>query len=135
MNEMGLRYIVYCRKSTESEDRQILSLSAQKRELDAIVAKEKLQVVGEYAESGSAYKAGRPGFNEMLQRIQDGEADAILTWAYNRLARNPLDGGMVVYLLDSRVLKAIKTPTGYTDGTGNSKFMLQMEFAMSKELG
>lgn len=133
MNEMGLRYIVYCRKSTESEDRQILSLSAQKRELDQVVARDHLRVVGEYSESGSAYKVGRSGFSEMIQRIQDGEADAILTWAYNRLARNPLDGGMVVYLLDSGVLKAIKTPSGYTDGSGNSKFMLQMEFAMSKK--
>lgn len=128
-----MKYIVYCRKSTESEDRQILSLSAQKRELDQLIAKEKLEVVGEYSESGSAYKVGRSGFNEMIQRIQDGEADGILTWAYNRLARNSLDGGMIVYLLDSGVLKGIKTVTGHTDGTGSSKFMLQMEFAMSKK--
>lgn len=133
MNEMGLRYIVYCRKSTESEDRQILSLSAQKRELDLLVARDKLRVVGEYSESGSAYKIGRPGFNEMIERIKNGEADAILTWAYNRLARNPLDGGMVIYLLDSGILKAIRTNTAYADGTGSSKFTLGVEFLMSKK--
>jgi len=128
-----MKYFIYCRKSTESEDRQILSLPAQQRALDECAEKEKLQIVDRFVESASAYKVGRPEFNKMVERLQNGEADGILVWQYNRLARNSLDGGMIVYMLDSGVLKGIRTPTGYTDGSGNSKFMLQLEFAMSKK--
>ncbi len=130
---MPLRYIIYCRKSTESEDRQILSLPAQKRELREYAKKNNLKIVDTLTESASAYKLGRLKFNELLRRIQDGEADAILVWAYNRLARNALDGGMIVHLLDQGIIKEIRTPSGFTDGGGNSKFMLQLEFAMSKK--
>lgn len=133
MSNDDLKYVVYCRKSTESEDRQILSLDAQRAELDKVVKREKLKVVGYYTEAASAYKLGRLKFSQILQRIQDGEANAILVWQYNRIARNALDGGMIVHLLDTGVLKAIRTATSLADGTGNSKFMLQLEFAMSKK--
>lgn len=128
-----MKYFIYCRKSTESEDRQILSLPAQQRELDQYAEREHLHVVDRFVESASAYKVGRPEFNKMIDHIRNGEADAILVWQYNRIARNSKDGGEVIYMLDSGDIKAIRTPTGYTDGSGNSKFMLALEFAMSKK--
>ena len=69
----------------------------------------------------------------MVQRIQDGEADGILVWSLNRIARNPLDGGMIIHLLDSGVLKEIRTPSNIIKNDGNAKFMLQIEFAVSKK--
>jgi len=128
-----MKYFIYCRKSTESEDRQILSLPAQQRALDEYAEKEKLQIVDRFVESASAYKVGRIEFAKMIERLQNKEADGILVWQYNRIARNSLDGGMIIYMLDSGVLRGIRTPTGYTDGSGNSKFMLALEFAMSKK--
>jgi len=128
-----MKYFIYCRKSTEGEDRQILSLPAQQRELDEYAKKESLQVVERFVESASAYKVGRPEFNKMVEKIQEGKADAILVWQYNRIARNSKDGGEIIYMLDSGDLKGIRTPTGFTDGSGNSKFMLALEFAMSKK--
>ena len=133
MNNDDLKYIVYCRKSTESEDRQILSLEAQRTELDKVVKREKLRVVGYYSEAASAYKIGRPKFNEILDKFRAGEANAILVWQYNRIARNSKDGGEVIYMLDEGTLKAIRTATSYMDASGNNKFMLQLEFAMSKK--
>lgn len=130
---MSLKYFMYCRKSTEGEDRQILSLPAQLSELQQVAEKEHLDIVDTYVESASAYKIGRPEFNKMVERLHKGEADAILVWAYNRIARNSKDGGEIIYLLDSGILKEIRTPSGKTDGSGNSKFMLALEFAMSKK--
>ena len=130
---MTLKYITYTRKSTESEDRQILSLPAQKRELKEFAQKNNLHIVANFSEAASAYKTGRLEFDRMVQFIKANNADGIIVWQYNRLARNALDGGMIIHLLDTGVLKEIKTPTGSTDGTGNSKFMLQLEFAMSKK--
>lgn len=128
-----MKYFAYCRKSTESEDRQLLSIPAQKRELEECAKKNNLKIVEFISESASAYKLGRIEFNKMIKRIQDGEADGILVWAYNRLARNAVDGGAIIYLLDTEDLKEIRTPSSSTNGSGNSKFMLQLEFAMSKK--
>jgi DNA invertase Pin-like site-specific DNA recombinase len=128
-----MKYIIYCRKSTESEDRQILSLPAQKREAQEYAKKNKLEVVDLLAESASAYKIGRLKFNEMIQRIQDGEADGIIVWSLTRIARNALDGGMIIHLMDTGVLKEIRTPSNLIKNDGSAKFMLQIEFAMSKK--
>lgn len=124
---------MYCRKSTENEDRQILSLPAQKKELIEYAKRNNLDVVDVYSESQSAYKIGRPAFNEMLERVQNGEANGILVWALNRIARNALDGGMTIHLMDEGKIDEIRTPSTTIHGNGNDKFILQIEFAMSKK--
>ncbi|TAL48789.1 hypothetical protein EPN83_03280 [Patescibacteria group bacterium] len=40
-----MRYVIYTRKSSESEERQILSIEAQLAELQEYSAKEKLKIV------------------------------------------------------------------------------------------
>ena len=40
-----MKYILYARKSTEEDDRQILSIEAQVFELKEFAAKEKLEIV------------------------------------------------------------------------------------------
>lgn len=105
-----LRYVIYARKSTESEDKQIQSLDAQLFELRKIVKNKGLKVVKEFTESKSA-KAPfkRPLFSEMLRMIEAGEADAILCWQFNRLARNPAEAGHIQQLLQDGKIKIIQT--------------------------
>lgn len=105
-----LLFFIYCRKSSEQEDRQILSLPAQEKELLALAEKEKLRIVDIYKESRSAHTAGRPLFNDMLTRIEKGEANGILVWDESRIARNSLDGGKVIYMMDLEQIKAIVKP-------------------------
>jgi len=40
-----MKYFIYCRKSTDSEERQVLSIEAQLAELKEFAAKEKLGIV------------------------------------------------------------------------------------------
>ena len=103
------KYFVYCRKSSESEDRQALSIVAQISELGAISQTESLSIVDTFTESKSAKEPGREVFNEMLRRIQNGEANAILTWKLDRLARNFDDGGRLIGLLQRGVIQKIRT--------------------------
>lgn len=127
------KYFIYCRKSSESEDRQALSIEAQIKELTKrYVEQEKLDVVEILQESFSAKKPGRPVFSAMVKRIQKGEANGIIAWHPDRLARNSLDGGKIIYLLDNGKLQNLKFPTYNLENTPQGKFMLAVMFGQSK---
>ena len=68
-----MKYFIYCRKSSDREDRQILSTDAQKRLLQDYADANNLTIVDTYVENQTAYKTGRPMFNEMLERLEKGE--------------------------------------------------------------
>lgn len=104
-----LRYIIYCRKSSESEDRQIISLESQLIELRKIAEKLHLTIVDTIQESKSAKAPGRPLFASMMKKIQRGQGDGILCWKLDRLARNPIDGGQIIWMIQKRVIKHIQT--------------------------
>ena len=68
----------------------------------------------------------------MLNRIEKGEANGILAWHADRLARNSVDGGRIIYLLDTGKLAALKFPTLWFENTPQGKFMLNIVFGQSK---
>ena len=128
-----MRYFIYCRKSSESEDRQILSIDSQLSTLRATFgSRDDVQIAGVYQEAFSAAAPGRPYFNEMLQRLSRREADGIIAWAPDRLARNSVDGGQVIYYLDRRIIKDLKFATYTFENNSQGKFMLQIMFGQSK---
>jgi DNA invertase Pin-like site-specific DNA recombinase len=53
-------YFLYARKSTDEDDRQILSIESQVTELREFVQKERLTIAQEFTESISAKVPGRP---------------------------------------------------------------------------
>jgi site-specific DNA recombinase len=104
-----MKYLLYCRKSTDTEDKQVLSLESQEKELLDLAAAKGLDVVRTLQESRSAKSEGRPIFAEVLSLIQRKEADAILCWKLDRLARNMVDAGRVMDLLQRGVIQEIRT--------------------------
>lgn len=116
-----VKYMMYCRKSTKGKKRQIHSISGQKRVLKKIIDDEKLIIVDEYDEEKSAHSGIRPGFGEMLSRIEKGEANGILAWEVNRIARNGDDYARVVKLMDNGSLLEIRTAKGVYQNTAAGK--------------
>ncbi len=104
-----MRYIIYCRKSTDTEDKQVQSLESQESELRSLAEKLGLNVVEVLLESKSAKHPGRPVFAHMLELITTNKADAILCWKLDRLARNFIDAGAIIHSLQSNIIKEIRT--------------------------
>ena len=127
-----MRYYIYARKSTDDEDRQILSIEAQLVELRQYATREKVHVVKELVEAKTAKKPGRPIFNDMLLQIERGHADGILAWHPDRLARNSVDGGKIIYHVDQGIIKSLLFPTYRFDDNAQGKFMLSIAFGQSK---
>ena len=127
-----MKYIIYARKSTESEERQVLSIESQISELREFATKEKLEIVASLCEAQTAKEPGRKKFAEMLSFLESGKADGILSWNPDRLARNSIDGGQIIYLLDTGKIKDLKFPTHWFENTPQGKFMLNIAFGQSK---
>src|SRR3989338_6757718 len=111
MKDLKPKYFLYARKSTEDDDHQIMSIEAQLFELREYARKEKLEILEEFQESKSAKKPGRELFGEMMTRIERGEANGIIAWHPDRLARNSVDGGRVIYLVDTEQIAFFRFPT------------------------
>lgn len=117
----------------EDEGRQVLSIQSQHAELDrAFGSNPEIEVVGTFEESRTARYPGRPVFNEMIRRIQKREAEGIIAWHPDRLARNSVDSGQMIYMLDTGILKDLKFPTYTFENTPQGKFMLSIMFTNSK---
>lgn len=127
-----LRFVVYLRKSTEGEDKQMQSIEGQELDLNKQIERHKLEVIKTYKEEKSAKKPGRKIFNEMLDEIELGKLNAISTWHINRLSRNALDSGRIQYLLQEGFIKAIVTndKVYYPD---DNALMLALEMANSNQ--
>ena len=124
-------YYIYARKSTDVEDKQVLSIEAQLVELREYAKREGLHIAAEFIEKRSAKVTGRPVFGKLLAGIEQNGGN-ILAWHPDRLARNSVDGGQIVYLLDGGQLGTLKFPTFWFENTSQGKFMLSIAFGQSK---
>ena len=126
------KFFLYARKSTDVEDKQVLSIEAQIAELHVFAKQNNLNVIETFIEKQSAKIPGRPIFGEMIKRIEKGGADGILAWHPDRLARNSVDGGQIIYLIDCGRIAALKFPQFWFEPTPQGKFMLNIAFGQSK---
>ena len=127
-----MKYFLYARKSTDVEDKQVLSIEAQLVELRALARENNFEIVSEFVEKQSAKQPGRLIFNEMMLRVGKGEAQGIICWKLDRLARNPVDGGQIQWLLQSGVISHIQTHDKSYYSADNV-LMMSVEFGMANQ--
>ncbi|OGN11425.1 MAG: hypothetical protein A3B91_01000 [Candidatus Yanofskybacteria bacterium RIFCSPHIGHO2_02_FULL_41_29] len=128
-----MKYVLYSRKSTESEERQVLSIDSQIKEMLLLAEKEGLDVVEIKRESHSAKETGqRPIFNEIIDEIRQGKYNGILTWAPDRISRNAGDLGKIVDLMDAKLLVEIRTYGQRFSNSPSEKFLLMILGSQAK---
>ena len=126
------KVFLYCRKSSEGEDRQMLSIPSQLKESKQIAKKQNLKIVSIFEESKSAKAPGRPKFGDMVNRLYDKEADGILCWKLDRLARNAVDGGTIIWAVKDQKVEIITPSQTYSHGNENT-LLMYMEFGMAQK--
>ena len=126
------KYFLYARKSSEDDDKQMMSIEAQLFELREFARKENLEILAEFQESKSAKTPGRTVFGEMMTKVESMEGVGIIAWHPDRLARNSIDGGRVIYAVDTKRVVSLRFPTFWFEPTPQGLFMLQVAFGQSK---
>lgn len=128
-----VRYVLYARKSTESDEKQALSIESQVKEMLTIADRDDLEIIDIRRESYSAKTSGkRVVFKGILADIQRGRFNGILSWAPDRLSRNAGDLGSIVDLMDAKKLIEIKTYTQSFRNSPNEKFLLMILTSQAK---
>ena len=111
----------------------MLSIESQISEIrKQFSSRSDITVVEVFEEAQSAKSPGRPIFDAMLQRIEHGDAEGIIAWHPDRLARNSIDGGRIIFLLDQGKLRDMHFSTFSFENTSQGKFMLSIIFGYSK---
>ena len=123
-----IEYCLYARKSSEQDEKQALSIDSQIKELKAIAERDGLKIVEVLQESHSAKRCGdRDVFNSIIKRLKAGEFNGLLAWAPDRLSRNAGDAGMLVDIMDNKLLTEIYTPgQRFNTANPNDKFMFTL---------
>jgi DNA invertase Pin-like site-specific DNA recombinase len=128
-----VRYCLYARKSSESEEKQVLSIDSQVKEMLQIAERDGLEIVEIRRESHSAKdSAQRPVFNELIEDIKKEKFNGLLTWAPDRLSRNAGDLGSLVDLMDQKLLIEIRTYGQVFKNSPNEKFLLMILGSQAK---
>src|SRR3989344_2372204 len=126
------KYFLYARKSTDVEDKQVMSIEAQLFELRAFAKRDDLEIAEEFIEKRSAKTPGRPIFEEMLLRVEHGEAQGIVCWKIDRLSRNPVDSGRISWLLQQGGIEKIITHDR-TYLSHDNVLLMSVEFGMANQ--
>lgn len=128
-----IKYFIYGRKSSESDERQVQSIEDQVLIMDGIRKSYGLKVVDTLTEAKSAKEPhGRKTFEEMLARIEKGEAQGILVWKIDRLSRNPIDSARIQWLLQKETILCIRTPDREYRPEDNA-LLLSVESSMANQ--
>ena len=132
-DEPKIKYCLYARKSSESDEQQALSIDSQAKEMLQMAQRDGLDVVEIKRESHSAKSTGqRPVFNELIADLKAGKFNAILAWHPDRLSRNAGDLGAIVDLMDEGRLIEVRTFGQKFTNSPSEKFLLMILCSQAK---
>jgi len=133
--EQTIVYKGYARKSSEAEDKQVLSIESQVADSLKFpyLSDKKITSENFFTEEKSAKTPhGRPVFEELIKEIENGKVRGVIAWHPNRLSRNPIDAARLVDLMDREKLVEIVTQQQVFRNTPNDKFIFALMCLQAK---
>ncbi len=128
-----MKYIAYCRKSTESEDRQVLSIESQANEMYKSAERNNVVLDKIFTESMSAKAPGRPVFKEVMAYIEKNGPCILYVWKLDRLARNAFEAGQISWFMDRKLIIEIRTFEKVYKNISDDKFFMSLDFGIAKK--
>lgn len=129
----NIKYCLYARKSSESDERQALSIDWQIKEMIEKANREWIIIAWTLIESHSAKETWkRPVYNQMMSEIWEWKYNWIVTWAPDRLSRNAWDLWSLIDLMDNWKLHEIRTNWQNFRNSPNEKFLLMILCSQAK---
>lgn len=134
-DEIPRKYVIYARKSTEDDKRQVQSISDQIEQCKKFAKSNGLEVVDIIHEEKSAKIAGkRDVFDSMLKTLYEGDFyNGVIAWHPDRLSRNMKESGEILDMLDNDYILDLKFPSYAFNNDAAGKMTLSILFAMAKE--
>ncbi len=105
---MSNRAVIYCRKSTNRDDKQTNSLEYQIESCRKIADRNDLSVIEEITESHSASIKNtwkRTWFKQLIELVKDSKVDFIIIDDEKRLSRNTWDTAAIIMILEEWLAK------------------------------
>ncbi len=130
------RYVLYLRKSTDDEAKQIRSLEDQRAECLELASRQGIRIRDEdiLEESASAkISNNRPIYNEMIKGFQTGKYHGLISWSPDRISRNMKEAGEVIEMIDQEDIQDLQFRTYQFENSPNGKMLLGILFATSKQ--
>lgn len=130
------RYVVYLRKSTDDEAKQVRSLEDQRAECLELAHRLKITVEERdiLEESASAKISGnRPIFDDMIMGFKTGKYHGLIAWSPDRISRNMKEAGEVIEMIDQEQIQDLQFKTYQFENNPNGKMLLGILFATSKQ--
>ena len=130
------QYVIYLRKSTDDESKQVRSIDDQRTECLELSYRlglnpSKVTILEEKASAKTSGK--RDVFNAMIRGFQTGKYHGLISWSPDRLSRNMKEAGEIIELIDQEIIQDLQFKTYQFENTPNGKMMLGILFATSKQ--
>ena len=130
------RYVIYIRKSTDDEAKQVRSLEDQETECLELAKNLGVEVKKQdiISESASAKRSGnRPIFDDMITGFKTGKYHGLIAWSPDRLSRNMKEAGELIEMVDLELIQDLAFRTYQFENNPNGKMLLGILFATSKQ--
>jgi DNA invertase Pin-like site-specific DNA recombinase len=124
VKSMGRRVALYLRVSTLEQ-----TTNNQRRELKAVAARHKWDVVGVFEDSGISGAKGRdqrPGLDAMMKMVTRREVDMVAAWSVDRLGRSLTDLLGLLGDLHTKDVDLFLHQQGLDTSTPSGRAMFQM---------
>jgi DNA invertase Pin-like site-specific DNA recombinase len=129
-------YVIYLRKSTDDEAKQIRSIPDQLSEClelaKSLGVEQQIDAILEETESAKV-SGERPIFDDMLTGFKVGRYHGLITWSPDRLSRNMKEAGEVIEMIDLEQIQDLCFKTYQFENNPNGKMLLGILFATSKQ--